>query len=77
MNTRELVHLMTDGRTSINAIEDLLVQCGHDHDEIMEVICEIAESPEFSRRTIRTPYHFNDENGGFDTELDELVFYRA
>ena len=71
MNTRDLVFQMTDGRTSINQIHNLLVACGRDHDEVMAAVLEIAGSPDYSRRVIRSTYlHERDEEVG----LDEIVF---
>jgi hypothetical protein len=62
MNTTELFFHMCDGRNSINDIVDLLVQCGHSHEDCMTALGAVLDDETMDGRM----------NSNF-----EVVFFRA
>lgn len=70
MNTVELVRHMCDGRNSLSQIVDLLVDCGHDRQTILDEWVRLMESGDFSMRLIRMPYTLtNGEEAGLDVPV--------
>jgi len=45
MNTEQLIRAMSDGRTSLNDIRNLLLQCGHSYEDWHNALGAILDDP--------------------------------